>query len=719
MTLKRLIFLACTLVCASPTHAQTGALLPWVNFQYTDNNGRPLSLGKICTYAAGTNNPVRTYTDGSLTVQNSEPVILDISGRAAIWIGSQSYKIVIQQPGNNFCPGTGAIIRTIDNVHDTGELIMAVNGSYLVGFEPTSGNIPTTVGAALNSAFLYDIGYSSLADACQIAQSNNKTLGLTKDWSGLTTQALECNIHAFTGGKLRPSSAQIVTIDGSFSGDLTQHFDMSNGGTVAPFKTPVWYPEWWGVTASATSLDTSATMAHMAASKAIVRGAHISFTASPEKKYWFSNITLGGNTVLDCPNGGSLSLPDSFGNDDKLFNSDITGTATSNYNLGLGCTFDGNRVNFAGSVGVDDNYAFDMVGTSNVIFHGVYVNWHTDAIIINGSNPSLAVPGDHIVFASDFSAKNSRRNNLSITCATNVFFDGAQFDGGGATVGGQAGTAPFANIDIEPNNNCPWGNISGSVRITNAVEQGFQVANQFANLPNVALHITCAPCSGNGKNGVLVTPFSSGTTFGGVTVDGILFGNGTAGGGNAGINIGGGVDHVQINANDVEPNAGTVAVSIGATHVSLAGGPYCGQALDGFLLGASAPSFSMGSEVKGCTGNTGQFRWNPAGATPQPLGNGYISSGTKFTTTGCSVSSTTGGATAGTFTIGAKSCSVIITINGATGLTAPNGWACSASDTTDPTILISQTASSTTTATLSIPAGAGATDVVSVKCDGY
>lgn len=98
---------------------------------------------------------------------------------------------------------------------------------------------------------------------------------------------------------------------------------------------------------------------------------------------------------------------------------------------------------------------------------------------------------------------------------------------------------------------------------------------------------------------------------------------------------------------------------------------------------------------------------------------GVISKGTKFTTSGCSVSSTVGGATAGTFTIGANSCTVIVTMNGATGLTAPNGWSCEVDDTSALTVLISQSASSTTTASFPVPVTAGATDVFKFFCMGY
>jgi hypothetical protein len=99
---------------------------------------------------------------------------------------------------------------------------------------------------------------------------------------------------------------------------------------------------------------------------------------------------------------------------------------------------------------------------------------------------------------------------------------------------------------------------------------------------------------------------------------------------------------------------------------------------------------------------------------------GYLSTGTKFTTTGCSISATTGGASAGTFTLGANACTAIVTMNGATGMTAPTGWTCQANDRTAPTVLIGgESSSTTTTASFTIPAGAGATDVISFSCTGF
>jgi hypothetical protein len=101
--------------------------------------------------------------------------------------------------------------------------------------------------------------------------------------------------------------------------------------------------------------------------------------------------------------------------------------------------------------------------------------------------------------------------------------------------------------------------------------------------------------------------------------------------------------------------------------------------------------------------------------------NGALTTGvTKFTTAGCSISSTMGTGTAGVFTLGANSCTAVITMNGATGIAAPNGWTCQAHDRTAPAVYIGgESSSTTTTASIAIPAGAGATDVISFSCMAY
>jgi len=113
-------------------------------------------------------------------------------------------------------------------------------------------------------------------------------------------------------------------------------------------------------------------------------------------------------------------------------------------------------------------------------------------------------------------------------------------------------------------------------------------------------------------------------------------------------------------------------------------------------------------------GLTAKMALNTVGVlTPAAI----VSGGTKFTISGCSAGTTVGGATAGTFASGTTgTCTVVITMN-ASVMTAPTGWACAAADRTTPANVVSQTASTAATATLSGTTVSG--DVISFSCIGY
>jgi hypothetical protein len=64
-------------------------------WQFMDNSGNPLSGGKVCTFSAGTSTPLATYSEGTGTTPNANPVILDSAGRATIYLTSAAYKIVV------------------------------------------------------------------------------------------------------------------------------------------------------------------------------------------------------------------------------------------------------------------------------------------------------------------------------------------------------------------------------------------------------------------------------------------------------------------------------------------------------------------------------------------------------------------------------------------------------------------------------------------------
>lgn len=94
--------------------------------------------------------------------------------------------------------------------------------------------------------------------------------------------------------------------------------------------------------------------------------------------------------------------------------------------------------------------------------------------------------------------------------------------------------------------------------------------------------------------------------------------------------------------------------------------------------------------------------------------------GTKFTASGCSVSATLGGAAAGQLTSGVSgTCTVAITIAGATGVTANNAFSCWMNNITHPgtTNIMQQSVSTAVSATFTGTTVTG--DVLNFGCLGY
>lgn len=85
-----------------------------VGAQFFDNNGNPLSGGKIYTYEAGTTTPLTTYTSSTGNTAHTNPIQLDAAGRVPnggeIWNDYvKLYKFVLKT-------STDVTIATYDNV---------------------------------------------------------------------------------------------------------------------------------------------------------------------------------------------------------------------------------------------------------------------------------------------------------------------------------------------------------------------------------------------------------------------------------------------------------------------------------------------------------------------------------------------------------------------------------------------------------------------------
>ncbi len=207
-----------------------------MTFDGNSGNVKACAGCSIYTYIAGSNTPSPTYTNSSLMVQNTNPVITNSKGYAAgadgitttgIWVGTVCLKLVAKDDNS-------VTLWTQDNICDQAQIFIALlagaNGAAHVGFSQT-GSTTSTVAAVFNSMYIWDFLYTTLSGACMAASNAGRQLLLTKTWTTLSTASLGCNIAALEGGIIQPASAQTITITGAFVDmSWSKHVDLSAGG---------------------------------------------------------------------------------------------------------------------------------------------------------------------------------------------------------------------------------------------------------------------------------------------------------------------------------------------------------------------------------------------------------------------------------------------------------------------------------------------------------
>ena len=121
-----------------------GNVMPTPVQQFLDNDGNPISAGKLYTYASGGSTPLQTFTDSNLGTPNANPVILDSAGRAAVFLSSSSYKFVLHTSSD-------VLVYTRDNVQSL-TLQQSVIGENLPMFGTEERSVNDTSYAAGTTA---------------------------------------------------------------------------------------------------------------------------------------------------------------------------------------------------------------------------------------------------------------------------------------------------------------------------------------------------------------------------------------------------------------------------------------------------------------------------------------------------------------------------------------------------------------------------------------
>jgi hypothetical protein len=251
--------------------------------QFFDNNGDPLTGGKLLTYLAGSTTPQATYTTSSGNVPHTNPIILNAAGRVPsggeIWLSENvSYKFVLTDSNN-------VLLATWDNLPGIND---GSNDSSLVVYDPPFANsVATTV-------------ENKLAESVSV-----KDFGAVGDGVTVDTQAF---ILAAAASKTIFVPLGTYCIDTPFSLSPTAAY---YGPGVLKFDNAAWWRA--GGSAGSTALTERYTLFFQYASQADV---YCNFNGVPQVLTWITDSTfevpapaVGVNVIYGVYNG-TLPLGD-------------------------------------------------------------------------------------------------------------------------------------------------------------------------------------------------------------------------------------------------------------------------------------------------------------------------------------------------------------------------------------------------------------------------
>lgn len=202
-----------------------------------DNNG-----GKVFTYAAGTTTPQATYTDAGGGTPNANPVILDATGRASIYLNpALSYKFVITDSAGSATPDG-----TVDNWTDPGAVVgnlastAAGKGASLVGVQDAASNFPEASPKNVETVLAAIAGRAYGVNVLKYGADRG---GSTDSTSAFVSAAAESSVIYVPDGTYAinwsPSTKFVLVGDGN-TYSLLKPYNTATAAITYKSNTPYW-----------------------------------------------------------------------------------------------------------------------------------------------------------------------------------------------------------------------------------------------------------------------------------------------------------------------------------------------------------------------------------------------------------------------------------------------------------------------------------------------
>jgi len=195
--------------------------------QFFDDNGNPLTGGKVFTYAAGTTTPLATYTTTTGAVANTNPIILDAAGRTPneIWLAVGTlYKFIVKTSADVLV-GTYDGLPAINDPYSINALLGSITGTNAIAASATPAITVYASGAT----------YSFIA-------ANSNTGATTISIDGLAAKSITKNGSvALTAGDIQAGKLTWIEYDGtSFQllNNIVYGGSITNGNIVS-LSTPL------------------------------------------------------------------------------------------------------------------------------------------------------------------------------------------------------------------------------------------------------------------------------------------------------------------------------------------------------------------------------------------------------------------------------------------------------------------------------------------------